>query len=90
MAGIAKAVTTLLSYPIGIYVSAMGVWRISSAPSPGGLVAGLLMLLAGLVVFPQGRKAVQVLLGKRMSTADALVFFMMCFGGSALLNILFG
>jgi len=83
------ALLRLLFYPVGIYVSVMGLWRIGTAPSPGGMVAGMLMLLAGLTVFPHGRVAVQVLMGRRLSTGDALVVFLGCMFGAAALNVMF-
>jgi len=89
MAGLAAVAARLVSFPVGVYVGAMGVWLMANAPSPAPLVAGLLFLLAGLVAFPPGRSAVEVLLGQRLSPADAFVFFWACFGGAGLLNLLF-
>lgn len=89
MSGIAGAAARLISYPVGVYVGAMGVWLMANAPSPAPLVAGLLMLIAGLVALPPSRSAVGAMLGQRLSPADAFVVFWGCFGGAALLNILF-
>ena len=78
---------------IGILVGALlvllGIQRVSMAPSAGGIAAGILMVVAGLLVARPMRTTVEELLGRRISRREAIAVAITCFVLSAALNVFF-
>lgn len=83
----AAAAVRASGYAAGGFLVVLGATRVHIAPTPGGVVAGALMLLAGLVLVPQGRSSLEAVVGP-MSNNEAAGLFLIALLGSFVLNVL--
>jgi len=82
----AGAVGQLVGTVVGLFLVLFGFTRLGIALTPGGMIAGLLMIFAGLVLAPHGRLAIEGFTGP-MESRDAASLFVLALLGSFGLNL---